>query len=284
VKKGRRKKAAAAVDPKEPKAVGGQLLNARSLERSATHIKNPTALRVLMVLAAYANDDGFCWPCQDDIGARLGVRREHVNKAMTLLESEQCIFAKGEKGRRKTYQLNREGLELERVNEDDVQAARQARREKRKGKFDPEVVAKKPGSGAGSSAEQFKQDDRDFAVGRRVAHSRYGRGRVLQRFLDAGTFRTTSLDVGFDNHGLVRVPVEECLPVPDTQAAASLEAIHSGPDWIGKTVCDKRSGKTGVIVRLDGEPGNACRVWVGRPNQTGCISIAIGHLQMVAAQ
>jgi hypothetical protein len=219
VKKGRRKKAAAA-DPKEPKAVGGQLLDARSLERSATHIKNPTALRVLMVLAAYANDDGFCWPCQDDIGARLDVRRQHVNAAIALLESEQCIFIKGEAGRRKTYQLNREGLEFERVNEDDVQAARQARREKRKGKFDPEVVAKKPAGSSAGSSELTKQRYRDFAVGRRVVHSRYGRGRVLELFLDVFTLLPTSLDVGFDNHGLVRVPVDQCLSlVPDTQAA-----------------------------------------------------------------
>jgi hypothetical protein len=170
VKKGRRKKAAA-VDPKEPKAVDGQLLNARSLERSATHIKNATALRVLMVLAAYANDDGLCWPCQDDIAARLGMLRHHVNRAIALLVSEQCIFAKGERGRRKTYQLNREGLELERAREDDVQIARIVRRQARnaeRGEFNRERVKSKPAQPAPA-----------LEAGKLVRHASYGRGIVI---------------------------------------------------------------------------------------------------------
>jgi hypothetical protein len=177
VKKGRGKKAAA--DPKEPKPVGGQLLNARSLERSATHIKNPTALRVLMVLAAYANDDGVCWPCQDDIGARLDVRRQHVNKAIALLESEQCIFAKGEAGRRKAYQLNREGLEFERANEDDVQAARQRRRADRsakRGPFSLERVKSKPAQP--QPAVTAPASGLRLALGRLVHHDAFGRGII----------------------------------------------------------------------------------------------------------
>lgn len=46
-----------------------------------------SALRVLVALGTYADSDGWCWPKQRQLAARIGVTRQAVSRALLELES-----------------------------------------------------------------------------------------------------------------------------------------------------------------------------------------------------
>jgi hypothetical protein len=52
---------------------------------------HPTAIRVLAVLASYADKEGWCWPSQTTLGESLGVSRQAIQRQLAHLEDRGYI-------------------------------------------------------------------------------------------------------------------------------------------------------------------------------------------------
>jgi hypothetical protein len=273
-------------DADEPEKTGpyGWVIVLRALQKAAICLRDrPASFVVLGVVAGYMDQDGKCRVSQDTIAAQLGMTRQNVNLHLKLLEQREILFSEASRdGVLKTYTIDQTEVTDVRFGQERIDERRKAKRAAKAGKFDPAAVAPK----ATPAPQPIVQDcgpepePAKLEVGKPVHHDTMGRGIVYRIAGD-------KVDVRCQNEGALYMTQRSFLkvlnePAQPLSVSPPLEACHSGEHWIGKAVYDKsRGGATGVIVRIDEEPGKARCVWVKYPGQPGYSGTAVGHLQMV---
>ena len=102
---------------KDEKKPYGYVLVLRALAGVAISNSSDAALRVMCVLAEYANQDGKCSVGQETIAARLGITRQAVHRTMTGLVEEGYVEAEKRPGRAWRYAINMYVYKDERAEE-----------------------------------------------------------------------------------------------------------------------------------------------------------------------
>jgi hypothetical protein len=117
------------VNEKGVEAVYGFVLTGRAMLAAAHRIYprlSANELAVMIGLNEYADQDGWCRVSQNTLAMRLGMRREHVNRAISGLVAHDIIAADARKdGVTLGYQFVRDAYEFYRANMDEVNEARE---------------------------------------------------------------------------------------------------------------------------------------------------------------
>jgi hypothetical protein len=280
-------------EPAEKQGPYGWVIVLRALQKAAIRLRDrPASFVVLGVVAGYMDQDGHCRVSQDTIAAQLGMTRQAVNRHLKVLEEREILFSEASRdGVLKTYTIDQTEVADVRFGQERIDERRKAKRAAKAGKI-PSAVAAKPkpavkDDGGKQVDPELKEviaelnPEPELEVGKPVHHDEMGRGIVYR-------INANRIDVKCENAGPLYATNRSFLkvlnePAQPLSVSPPLEACHSGEHWIGKTVYDNSSGgATGVIVKLDGEPGKARYVFVHYPGQPGSTGKAVGHLQMVA--
>lgn len=190
--------------PEKPSKPYGFVLVLRGLASAAIRLYDrPAALRVLCVAAEYMNQDGVCKISQDTIAARLDMTRQGVNKHLAWLDKMEILCgAASRDGILKSYYLDMDGLEDGRFGQDRVDARRKAKREAKKGAFNPDrihAVQPAPHEKAGQPIEPEREvtgarapvDEppirTEIRAGDLVSHPKLGVGKVDEYYAGGST-------------------------------------------------------------------------------------------------
>lgn len=174
---------------KPPSKPYGFVLVLRGLASAAIRLYDrPAALRVLCVAAEYMNQDGICKISQDTIAARLDITRQAVNKHLAELDRMEILCSDASRdGILKSYYLDMEGLEDERFGQDRVDARRAAKREAKRGQFDPASLEPKQKADEADEAPEAVQtsdssaaSDSNWMIGSDAEHRAFGRGVITE--------------------------------------------------------------------------------------------------------
>jgi hypothetical protein len=175
-----RKTQQAKTEPKEPY---GFLLTLKALKHHAISLRNyPAAVRMLVTLAGYMNQDGVCHVRQDTLAAELDISRQAAHKLLwRLVDCDIINFESRGDGTILTYSLNRDEVSIsESYSKQKVDRRKAAKKAAKRGKFDPEKVKPRPKPPEPEPVVVFrpKPPPEPIEIGDTVQHHRLGIGKV----------------------------------------------------------------------------------------------------------